>query len=100
MRQSSYAMIQELDRWGVKFEKDETGDFDVRKVHHMGSLRAADARRPRHQEDPLPAAASAAGWSHQPRVATRLLTGRDGRVAGVIGLRLPHRRFLVIRAKA
>ena len=35
--QSSYAMIEELDRWGVKFEKNETGDFDVRKVHHMGT---------------------------------------------------------------
>src|SRR5436190_1559534 len=35
--QNSFAMIQELDRWGVKFEKDETGDFAVRKVHHMGT---------------------------------------------------------------
>jgi hypothetical protein len=35
--QNSYAMIEELDRWGVKFEKDETGDFAVKKVHHMGS---------------------------------------------------------------
>src|SRR5947209_20568455 len=30
----SFEMIQELDRWGVKFEKDETGDYSVRKVHH------------------------------------------------------------------
>ena len=30
-------MIEELDRWGVKFEKDETGDYAMRKVHHMGS---------------------------------------------------------------
>ena len=30
-------MIQELDRWGVKFEKDETGDYAVRKVHHLGT---------------------------------------------------------------
>ena len=28
---------QELDRWGVKFEKDEHGDYAVRKVHHMGT---------------------------------------------------------------
>ena len=30
-------MIEELDRWGVKFQKTETGDFDVKKVHHKGS---------------------------------------------------------------
>src|SRR5712691_12477729 len=33
----SFDMIQELDRWGVKFEKDETGDYSVRKVHHLGA---------------------------------------------------------------
>src|SRR5438094_9568861 len=30
----SFRTIQELDRWGVKFEKDETGDYAVPKVHH------------------------------------------------------------------
>src|SRR6267142_5541234 len=34
---NSFDMIQELDRWGVKFEKDETGDYSVRKVHHLGA---------------------------------------------------------------
>src|SRR5215510_5033562 len=31
----SFDMIQTLDKWGVRFEKDETGDFAMRKVHHM-----------------------------------------------------------------
>src|SRR6187402_3038950 len=35
--QHSFTTIQELDRWGVKFEKDETGDYAVRKVHHIGT---------------------------------------------------------------
>ncbi len=35
--QHSFATIEQLDRWGVKFEKDETGDYAVKKVHHMGS---------------------------------------------------------------
>ncbi len=35
--QGSYPMIRELDKMGVKFEKDGSGEFDVRKVHHMGS---------------------------------------------------------------
>src|SRR5690349_17319252 len=34
---NSYAMIQQLDSWGVKFQKTETGDFDVKKVHHNGA---------------------------------------------------------------
>lgn len=34
---NSFAMIEELDKWGIKFEKDETGDYAVRKVHHIGS---------------------------------------------------------------
>ena len=33
----SYEMLRELDGWGVKFEKDATGDYAVKKVHHMGS---------------------------------------------------------------
>src|SRR3954466_12827227 len=34
---NSFAMIEELDRLGVKFQKTETGDFDVKKVHHNGN---------------------------------------------------------------
>src|SRR5438128_9557791 len=33
----SYDMIRQLDAWGVKFQKTESGDFDVKKVHHNGS---------------------------------------------------------------
>ncbi|MEP6606728.1 MAG: FAD-binding protein [Nitrosospira sp.] len=42
---NSFPMIEELDRWGVKFEKDETGDYAMRKVHHMGNVCAAHAGR-------------------------------------------------------
>src|SRR5262249_53540922 len=33
----SYAMIQELAQWGVKFQQNANGDFDVKKVHHKGA---------------------------------------------------------------
>ena len=46
-------------RYGVKFEKDEHGEYAVRQVHRSGSLRAADARGQGRQEGPLPAAAAA-----------------------------------------
>src|ERR1700761_4611625 len=32
----SFDMLMQLDRWGVKFQKTEGGDFDVKKVHHQG----------------------------------------------------------------
>ncbi len=34
--ENSYSMIEELDRWGVKFQKTESGDFDVKQVHNNG----------------------------------------------------------------
>ncbi|AXU44288.1 Adenylylsulfate reductase subunit alpha [Acinetobacter baumannii] len=34
----SFITIQQLDQWGIKFEKDETGEFAVKKVHHMGHM--------------------------------------------------------------
>src|SRR6201997_574968 len=35
--EQSFSMIQELESWGVKFQKTATGDYDVKKVHHQGS---------------------------------------------------------------
>ena len=33
--ENSFAMIQKLDNWGVYFQKDETGEYDMKKVHHL-----------------------------------------------------------------
>ena len=52
-------MVQRLERYGVKFEKDEHGEYAVRQVHRSGSLRAADARGQGRQEGALPGAAAA-----------------------------------------
>ena len=95
----SFAMIEELDRWGVKFQKRENGDFDVKKVHHQGSyvlpmpegydLKKILTRRIRR-----------AGIRVENRVmGTRLLVDR-GRVAGVIGLDVRDGGFAVVRARA
>lgn len=32
-----FEMVQRLERYGVKFEKDEHGEFNVRRVHRSGS---------------------------------------------------------------
>jgi succinate dehydrogenase/fumarate reductase flavoprotein subunit len=95
----SYAMIQELDGWGVKFQKTETGDFDVKKVHHKGTyvlpmpegydLKKILTRQMRR-----------VGVKVSNRImGTRLLT-EGGRVVGAMGLHTRTGAFVVIRARA
>lgn len=98
--ENSFAMIEELDRWGVKFEKDETGDYAVRKVHHLGTYvlpmpeghhmkRILYRQLKRHRVEVT-----------NRIVATRLLTDADGKVAGAMGFDCRTAEFHVIRAKA
>jgi succinate dehydrogenase/fumarate reductase flavoprotein subunit len=93
-------MIEELARWGVKFERDETGDYAVKKVHHMGTYvlpmpEGHDIKRvlyrqlKRHRVE-----------IENRLVATRLLTAADGSVAGVMAFHCRTAEFHVIRAKA
>src|SRR5487761_2367674 len=35
--QNSYSMIRYLDGLGIKFEKDGSGEYNMRKVHHLGT---------------------------------------------------------------
>jgi succinate dehydrogenase/fumarate reductase flavoprotein subunit len=95
----SFAMIQELDSWGVKFQKTETGDFDVKKVHHNGSyvlpmpegydLKKILARRIKR----------ALVQVSNRIMATRIVV-ENGRVAGVLGLDTREGHLHVIRCKA
>ena len=85
-------MIEELDRWGVKFEKDETGDYAVRKVHHMGTY-VLPMPEGHHMKRVLYRQLKRARVEITNRVVgTRLLTGRGRRGRRRDGLRLPHRR--------
>lgn len=94
-----FEMIQELDRFGIKFQKTENGDFDVKKVHHLGSyvlpmpngdtVKKALYRQLRREKVLI----------SNRYMATRLLTGRTGQVAGVIAVNTRDAEFLVIRAK-
>ncbi|VVE51264.1 oxidoreductase [Pandoraea communis] len=96
----SFRTIEELDRWGVKFEKDETGDYAVRKVHHMGAYvlpmpEGHDVKKVLYRQ------LKRARVSITNRVvATRLLTGPSGEIAGVMGFDCRTADFYVIRAKA
>jgi len=98
--QNSYAMIQELDSWGVKFEKDETGDYAMRKVHHMGTyvlpmpeghdIKKVLYRRLKRTRVEIT----------NRLVATRLLLAEDGSVAGAMAFDCRTGDFHVIRAKS
>ncbi|MBB3061150.1 fumarate reductase/succinate dehydrogenase flavoprotein subunit [Microbulbifer rhizosphaerae] len=98
--QRSYSMIQKLDKWGVYFQKDETGEFDMKKVHHLGTyvlpmpeghnVKKILYRRLRR---------------HRVKVenryqAIRLLKDEAGVVSGCIALGTRDAEVIVVRAKA
>ena len=97
---NSFAMIEELDRWGVKFEKDATGDYAVRKVHHMGSY-VLPMPEGHHMKKVLYRQLKRARVDITNRyMATRLLLDGNGAVAGAMVLDTRNGSFGVIRAKA
>src|SRR5271156_3641805 len=95
-----FEIIQELDKFGIRFLKDEKGDFNVKKVHHIGTyvlpmpngdtVKKALYRQLRRVQILI----------SNRFMATRLLTGKDGRVAGAIAVNTRTSEFLVLRAKA
>jgi succinate dehydrogenase/fumarate reductase flavoprotein subunit len=98
--QRCFDIIQELDRFGIRFLKDEKGDYDVKKVHHMGTyvlpmpngdtVKKALYRQLRRAQILI----------SNRYMATRLLTARDGRIAGAVAVNTRNSELLVIRAKA
>ena len=97
---NSFPMIEELDRWGVKFEKDETGDYAMRKVHHMGTYvlpmpEGHDIKRVLYRR----LKRVRIGITNR-LVATRLLTATDGSIVGAMAFDCRTGDFHVIRAKA
>src|SRR5688572_15601314 len=96
---NSFAMLEELDSWGVKFQKTLTGDFDVKKVHHKGSY-VLPMPEGYDLKKILTRTLKRAGARVLNRVmATRLLLD-NGRVAGVLGFDTRDGDYVVIRAKA
>lgn len=97
---NSFDMIQELDKWGVKFEKDETGDYSVRKVHHLGSY-VLPMPEGHNMKRVLYRQLKRTRVEVTNRVVcTRLLTGTNGEITGVMGFDCRTADFYVIRCKA
>lgn len=96
----SEAMIRELDSWGVKFEKDETGDYAVKKVHHMGSYVLPMPEGYAIKKHIFKQIKKLGVEVSNRLITTRLLTASDGRIAGALALDSRSGEFVVIRAKA
>ncbi len=96
--EQSFAMIQELESWGVKFQKTAAGDYDIKKVHHQGSYvlpmpEGYDIKKL------LTRAMRRVGVKTENRVmATRVLTD-EGRAVGVLGLNVRTGEFVIGRSK-
>lgn len=98
--QRSFPMIEKLDSWGVHFQKDETGDYDMKKVHHLGTyvlpmpeghnVKKILYRRLRRNRVQI----------ENRYQATRLLKDADGNIAGMIGVNTRTAEPIIIRAKA
>lgn len=94
-----YDIIQELDRFGIRFQKNANGDFDLKKVHHLGTyvlpmpngetVKKALYRQIKRERILV----------SNRYMATRLLTAKDGRIAGAIAVNTRTAEFLVLRAK-
>ncbi len=94
-----FDIIQELDQFGIRFQKTENGDFDVKKVHHLGAyvlpmpngdtVKKALYRQLRRERILI----------SNRFMATRLLTSDDGRIAGAVAVNTRTAEFLVLRAK-
>jgi succinate dehydrogenase/fumarate reductase flavoprotein subunit len=95
----SFEMIQQLDAWGVKFQKTETGAFDLKKVHHKGTY-VLPMPEGYDLKKILTRLIRRSGVRVLNRVmGTRLLLDR-GRVAGIIGLDTRKGGLVAIRARA
>src|SRR5882762_3171600 len=96
--EQSFGMIQELESWGVKFQKTATGDYDVKKVHHQGSYvlpmpEGYDIKKL------LTRMIRRVGVRTENRVmATRVLTD-EGRAVGVVGINVRTGEFVIVKSK-
>ncbi len=98
--QGSFDMIQKLDSWGVYFQKDETGEYDMKKVHHLGTyvlpmpqghnIKKILYRRLRRNRVTI----------ENRYQVIRLMKDKEGNACGCIALGTRDADILVIRAKA
>ncbi|MDX1977058.1 MAG: fumarate reductase/succinate dehydrogenase flavoprotein subunit [Pseudanabaenaceae cyanobacterium bins.68] len=94
-----FEVIQELESWGVKFQKDHQGNYDLKQVHRVGKYVL-----PMPEGKDLKQILARQVKRHKVNVtnrvmATRILV-RDGRAIGAVGFDVRSGDFIIIQAKA
>jgi succinate dehydrogenase/fumarate reductase flavoprotein subunit len=94
-----YETIQELESWGVQFQKDPQGNYDLKQVHRVGKYVL-----PMPQGKDLKTILARQVKRHKVRVTNRVMATRvmvwNGRAIGAVGFDVRSGDFVVIRAKA
>src|ERR1700738_168735 len=98
--QNCYKIIEELDSFGIRFLKNENGDYAVKKVHHIGTYVLPMPNGETVKKAIYRQLRRARILISNRYMATRLLTASDGRVAGAISVNARTAEILVIKAKA
>ncbi|MFD5077424.1 fumarate reductase/succinate dehydrogenase flavoprotein subunit [Streptomyces sp. NPDC058371] len=99
-----FAMVQRLESYGVKFEKDEHGEYAVRQVHRSGSYvlpmpEGKDVKKVLYRQ--LRRREMRERIRIENRVMpVRVLTGADGRAIGAAGFNTRTGGFVSVRAGA
>src|ERR1700753_109996 len=98
--QNCYEIIEELDSFGIRFLKNENGDYAVKKVHHIGTYVLPMPNGDTVKKALYRQLRRARILISNRYMATRLLTSSEGRVAGAISINTRTAEMLVIKAKA
>ncbi|MGC5343208.1 fumarate reductase/succinate dehydrogenase flavoprotein subunit [Streptomyces sp. DT171] len=99
-----FDMVRRLESYGVKFEKDEHGEYAVRQVHRSGSYvlpmpEGKDVKKVLYRQ--LRRREMRERIRIENRVMpVRVLTGDDGRAIGAAGFNTRTGRFVTVRAGA
>jgi succinate dehydrogenase/fumarate reductase flavoprotein subunit len=97
--ENCFDIIQELDSFGIRFQKDQNGEYDVKKVHHIGTYVLPMPNGDTVKKALYRQLRKARINTVNRYIATRLLTG-SGRIAGAICVNTRDAKLLVVRAKA
>ncbi|MDA2890170.1 fumarate reductase/succinate dehydrogenase flavoprotein subunit [Mycolicibacterium sp. BiH015] len=98
-----FAMVQRLERYGVKFEKDEHGEYAVRRVHRSGSY-VLPMPEGKDVKKALYRVLRQRTMREKIRIENRLVPVRvltsEGRAVGAAALNSRTGEFVVVAAKA
>jgi succinate dehydrogenase/fumarate reductase flavoprotein subunit/HEAT repeat protein len=98
-----FAMVQRLERYGVKFEKDEHGEYAVRRVHRSGSY-VLPMPEGKDVKKALYRVLRQRSMREKIRIENRFVPVRvltsEGRAVGAAALNSRTGEFVVVGAKA